>query len=128
TDRTATAVSAEVGPFEIGSQLQLTATVKPGGDPSAVEKAMDEEVARFLATGPTPEELDRLKTAIYASIVRATERIDGAGGTASILGQNQLYAGSPDFYKRSLRWALDATPADLQNVARAWIADGVFVL
>jgi zinc protease len=128
TDRTATAVSADVGPFEIGSQLQITATVKPGGDAGEVEKAMDEEVARLLATGPTREELDRLKTAIYASIVRATERIDGAGGAAAILGQNQLYAGSPDFYKRSLRWALDATPADVQSVAREWLSDGVFVL
>ena len=128
TDRTATAVSAEIGPFEIGSQLQITATVKPGGDPHEVEKALDEEMARFLATGPTREELDRLKTTLYASAVRSTERIDGAGGTAAILGESQLYGGSPDFYKRSLRWALDASLADVQNAARAWLSDGVFVL
>ena len=127
-DRSATAVSAEVGPFEIGAQLQLTATVKPGGDVHEVEKAMDEELARFLATGPTREELDRLKTAIYASVVRSTERVDGAGGKAAMLGESQLYGGSPDFYERSLRWALDATPADVQNIARAWLSDGVFVL
>ena len=128
TDRTATAVSAEVGPFEIGSQLQITVTIKPQGDPSEVEKALDEEVGRFLASGPTQAELDRLKTAIYASVVRSTERIDGAGGTAAILGESQLYGGSPDFYKRSLRWALDASVADIQNAARAWLSDGVFVL
>ena len=128
TDRSATAVSAEVGPFELGSQLQLTATVKPGGDPREVEKAMDEEVARFLAKGPTAEELDRLKTAIYASVVRSTERVDGASGKAATLGESQLYGGSPDFYKRSLGWTLDATPADIQGVARAWLSDGVFVL
>ena len=128
TDRTATAVSAEIGPFEIGSQLQVTATVKPGGDPREVEKALDEEVARLLATGPTREELDRLKTSLYASFVRSTERIDGSGGKAAILGESQLYGGSPDFFKRSLRWALDATPADIQKAARAWLGDGVFVL
>lgn len=128
TDRTATAVSAEIGPFEIGAQLQITATVEPGGDAREVEKALDEEVARFLAAGPTQEELDRLKTGIYASAVRATERIDGAGGTAAILGENQLYGGSPDFYARSLRWALDASRGDVQSAARAWLSDGVFVL
>jgi zinc protease len=128
TDRIATSVGADVGPFEIGSQLQITATVKPGGDPREVEKAMDEELARLLATGPTREELERLKTALYASVVRSTERIDGSSGKAAILGESQLYGGSPDFYERSLRWALDATPADVQNVARAWLADGVFVL
>ncbi len=128
TDQVATAVSAEVGPFEIGSQFQITATVKPGGDPRVVEKALDEEVASLLANGPTPEELDRIKTADYASFVRAVERIDGAGGKAAILGENQLYGGSPDFYKRSLRWMLDATPAQVRDVARAWLSDGVFVL
>ena len=128
TDRSATSVSAGVGPFELGSQLQVTATVKPGGDPREVEKAMDEELARLLATGPTHAELDRLKTAIYASVVRSTERIDGDSGKAAMLGESQLYGGSPDFYKRSLHWALDATPADVQSVARAWLSDGVFVL
>ena len=128
TDRTATSVGADVGPFEIGSQLQVTATVKPGGDPREVEKALDEEVARLLATGPTREELDRLKTTVYAAVVRSTERVDGSGGKAAILGESQLYGGSPDFFKRSLRWALDATPADLQNAARTWLGDGVFVL
>src|SRR5262249_31668009 len=38
TDQIATSVSAGVGPFEIGSQLQLVATVKPGGDAAQVEK------------------------------------------------------------------------------------------
>jgi zinc protease len=128
TDRTATSVGADVGPFELGSQLQITATVKPGGDPHEVEKALDEEVARLLATGPTREELDRLKTSLYAAVVRSTERIDGSGGKAAILGESQLYGGSPDFFKRSLRWVLDATPADIQNAARTWLGDGVFVL
>ena len=51
TDQIATSVSAGVGPFEIGSQFQLVATVKPDGDPAAVEKALDEELSRFLKSG-----------------------------------------------------------------------------
>jgi zinc protease len=128
TDQVATSVSADVGPFEIGSQLQVTATVKPGGDPRVVEKALDEEIARLLASGPTREELDRIKTADYASFVRSVERIDGSGGKAAILGENELYGGSPDFYKQSLRWLREATALDVQNAARAWLSDGVFVL
>jgi zinc protease len=128
TDQIATDVGAGVGPFEIGSQFQVTATVKPGSDPRVVEKALDEEIARLLASGPTPAELERIKTADYATFVRAVERIDGAGGKAAILGENELYGGSPDFYKQSLRWLLDATPAEVQSVARAWLSDGVFVL
>jgi zinc protease len=128
TDQTATAVSADIGPFEIGSQFQVTATVKPGGDPRVVEKAIDEEMARLLASGTTREELDRIRTADYASFVRAVERIDGAGGKAAILGEGELYGGSPDFYKRSLQWMREASPQDVQGAARAWLSDGVFVL
>src|SRR6187549_2881295 len=60
TDRTATAVSSYLGPFELGSQIQIIVTVKPGIDPAVVEKALDEEVARFVSAGPAPVELDRI--------------------------------------------------------------------
>jgi len=128
TDQIATSVSAGVGPFEIGSQFEMTATVKPGGDPAAVKKAMDEELARFLDKGPTKEELERIKTADYAAFVRSIERIDGSGGKAAILGESMLYGGSPDFYKTSLNWLRTATVADVQRASRAWLSDGVFVL
>jgi zinc protease len=92
------------------------------------EKALDEEMARLLASGPTREELERIKTVEYAAFVRSVERIDGASGKAAILGESQLYGGSPDFYKQSLRWMLDAQPEEVRDVARAWLSDGVFVL
>ncbi len=128
TDRLATAVSAGIGPFELGSQLQLVATVTPDGDAEAAQRALNEEVARFLKSGPTREELERIKTSLYAAFVRSVERIDGSGGKASILGASELYGGSPDFYKQTLSWMRDATPADVRNAARAWLSDGVFVL
>ncbi len=128
TDQIATSVSAGVGPFEIGSQFQIIVTVKPGGDPAAVERALDEEMARFLDKGPTREELQRIKTADYAAFVRAVERIDGSSGKAAILGESMLYGGSPDFYKTSLGWLRNATVAEVQRASRAWLSDGVFVL
>jgi zinc protease len=128
TDRSATAVMSNVGPFELGSQLALAVTVKPGGDPKAVEKAVDEEVARFLATGPTPAEIERIRTTNYANFARGIERIDGFGGKSSILAESQVYGGSPDFYKTRLNWIATATPADVQGAARRWLSDGVFVL
>ncbi len=128
TDRTATAVNAFIGPFEIGSQLQLTVTVKPGADPAVVEKALDEELARFLATGPTAAELERVRTTNYANFVRGVERIDGFGGKSSILAESQVYGDSPDFYKTRLGWVGSATAADVQAAAKRWLSDGVFVL
>jgi len=128
TDRTATSVSVGVGPFEIASQFQVIATIRPEGDPAAVERAIDEELARFLKSGPTRDELRRIKVSTYAGFVRAVERVDGAGGKAAILGESQLYGGSPDFYKQSLRWLREASGEDVRNAARIWLSDGLFVL
>jgi zinc protease len=128
TDRTATSVNAFVGPFEIGSQLQITVTVKPGADPAAVEKALDEELAKFLATGPALTEVERIRTTNYASFVRGIERIDGFGGKSAILAESQVFGGSPAFYKTRLDWVNAATPADVQGAAKRWLSDGVFVL
>jgi zinc protease len=128
TDRTATNVTGFVGPFELGSQVQIFVTVKPGSDPAVVEKAFDEEVARFLASGPTPEEVERIRTTNFANFARGAERIDGFGGKSAILAESQVYAGSPDFFKTRLDWVANATPADVQGAARRWLSDGVFVL
>ena len=128
TDRTATSVSAFVWPFEIASQVMMFATVKPGVDPAVVEKAMEEEMAALLATGPTAAELERIKTTNFASFARGSERIDGFDGKSSILAESQVYGGSPDFYKTRLGWVAGATPVEVQGAAKRWLSDGVFVL
>jgi zinc protease len=128
TDRTATAVSTFVGPFELGSQLILVVTVKPGEDPAKVEKAIDEEVAKYLAAGPTPAELDRIRTSNYAGYARGIERIDGFGGKSAILAESQVFGGSPEFYKTRLNWISSATPADVLAAGKRWLSDGMFVL
>ncbi len=127
-DQIATDVSASMGPFEIGSQFQITATAKTGVELSRVEAAVNEELARFLKDGPTEEELGRIKTANYASLVRGVERIDGSGGKSYILAQGQVYADDPEQYKLVQKWIREASAQDVRNAARQWLSDGVFAL
>jgi len=127
-DRSATAVTASIAPTELGSQLQVVATVKPGNDPAVVEKALDDELASFLAQGPTPAELDRIRTSNFANFARSLEQLDGFSGKSYILAESQVFGGSPDFYKTRLDWVASATPADVQGAAQRWLSDGVFVL
>ena len=47
---------------------------------------------------------------------------------AEPVAESQVYAGSPDFYKTRLDWIANAKPADVQEVAKRWMSDGVFVL
>jgi len=127
-DQIATQVSAYLDEREIGSQFAVVATARQGEDPKQVEKALDEEIARFLNDGPLPNELERMKTQSYAGFVRGVERIGGFGGKSDILATSQTYLGSPDAYKKRLRHIEEATVADLRDAARAWISDGVYVL
>ncbi|MCP5061498.1 MAG: insulinase family protein, partial [Ignavibacteriae bacterium] len=127
-DQIATDARAYYSPGEIGSQFQITATAKPGVDLSVVEKTIDEELAKFLAEGPTQKELDRIRTQHISNFVRGIERIGGFGGKSDILAQSEVYGGSPDYYKKKLEVVSNVTVADLQKSAIKWLSDGVNIL
>src|SRR6185312_165420 len=89
---------------------------------------VDEELARFLKSGTTEVELERVRTQYLANFVRGVERIGGFGGKSDILARYQTFTGSPDGYKRVLERVQTATPLQLKNAANDWLSDGVYVL
>jgi zinc protease len=127
-DQIATNANAFVALNEIGGQFRVQATAKPGGNLAQVEKELDEELARFLKDGPTAEELARAKAQHEANFVRGIERIGGFGGKSDRLAQNQVFLGSPDAYKVSLKRVQEATAEDLKGAANRWLSDGVYNL
>jgi zinc protease len=127
-DQIATNANAFVGLNEIGGQFRVQATAKPGGNLAQVEKELDEELARFLKEGPTAEELARAKAQHEANFVRGIERIGGFGGKSDRLAQSQVFRGSPDAYKVSLKRMQEATAEDLKAAANRWLSDGVYIL
>lgn len=127
-DQIATDVRASVDPREIGGQFDIVASAKPGVDLARVEKAIDEELARFLKDGPTQEEVDRVRTQYLANFIRGVDRIGGFGGKSDVLAMNQVYLGDPGAYKTKLQRVRDLTPAKMQAAARRWLSDGEYVL
>ncbi|MBI4914536.1 MAG: insulinase family protein [Acidobacteria bacterium] len=127
-DQIATDVNAFQGESEIGSNFLIVATAKPGGDLAKVEAAINEELARFLAGGPTADELSRVKTQNRAAFVRGIERIGGFGGKSDILASNQVYGGDPGFYKVRMAQRDAATAEAVRKAASAWLSDGTYVL
>jgi zinc protease len=127
-DQIATDVRAYQGPSEIGSNFVIQATARPGSDLAAVEKAVDEELARLLRDGPTAEEVDRAKTERLAGFVRGVERIGGFGGKSDVLAESQVWGGRPDFYRTRLERVKAAGLAEVGEAARRWLSDGVYVL
>ena len=127
-DQIATDVSAFVDAREIGSQFDIQVTARPGDDLTKVEKVADEELARFLESGPTAHEVERAKSNYMADFIRGIERIGGFGGKSDRLANSMVFAGSPDAYKVTLKRVQTATPEMLRAAARRWLSDGVFVL
>ncbi len=127
-DQVATNVSAFVQLREIGGQFRVMATVKPGEELGVVERALDEEMRRLLADGPTQAELDRARTAYRASFVRRLERVGGFGGKSDVLARGAVFGGRPDHYRTQLEWVEQASVRDLQNTAARWLSEGAFVL
>ena len=127
-DQIATSVAAYVNTREIAGLFAIQADAKPGVELSRVEKAIDEEVAKFLAEGPTAAELDRVRTQYRARFVRGIERIGGFGGKSDILASSMIYGGSPDAYKASLRHVEEATLQSLRGTAVRWLSDGAYIL
>jgi len=127
-DQIATDVAASIDAREIGSQFNVQVTARPGDDLTKVEKAADEELARFLESGPTAHELERAKSNYKADFIRGIERIGGFGGKSDRLATSQVFGGSPDAYKVTLKRVEAATAEDLRAAARRWLSDGVYIL
>jgi zinc protease len=128
TDQIATDVAAYVDPREIGGQFLIQATAKPGVELAKVEKAIDQELARFLASGPTLEEVQRVRTQYLANFTRRADRIGGFGGKSDVLAMSQTYLGDPAAYKVKLARVREVTAAKLLGAAKRWLSDGVYEL
>ena len=102
-DQIATDAAAYVDLREIGGQFVVRATARPGQGIAQVEKEVDEELARFVKEGPTAAEMQRVKTQHEANFIRGIERIGGFGGKSDRLAQSEVFRGSPDAYKISLK-------------------------
>jgi zinc protease len=125
-------IATDAGAFaltnEIAGAYIVYASVAREEDLPAAERALDEELQRFLANGPTRAELERVKTEIKAAFVRGIEQVGGFGGKSNILAENTVFGGRPDFYQHSLGVLNSATSQDLVATARRWLSAKPMVL
>ena len=125
-EKLAVSVTAGLQPFHRVGLFQVTATVKPGVDPAAVEKRLDEIMADYLANGPTEDEVRRAATQDVAGRIRGLEQVGGFGGKAVALAEGQVYANDSDFYKKTLNAYAAVTPAQIQTAMQQWLGRPAF--
>ncbi len=124
----AVSVSASAQIFAQGGQFVVQADVKPGVDTAVVAAKLDEEVAKFLAEGPTQDELQRATTRYVAGQIAQFESVGGFSGKAPTLAEGLLYSGNSGQYKEDLKRAVAATPAQVQEIAQKWLSRPAFSL
>jgi len=127
-DRLADSVSAFNYAMEISGVFAVQIMVKAGQDTAAVEKVLDEEIARLLQQGPTTQELDRARTSTVAGFVRGIERVGGFGGKSDVLAECQVFHGDPGCFRKSFATLEATTPAQVRDVARRWLGQGDYTL
>lgn len=127
-EQIASSVTAYNWESEIAGMFVIQVDVKPGVANEIVEKAIDEELTLFLKEGPTDKEMMRTKTKFYADFVRGAERIGGFGGKSDILARNEVYGGSPDFYKVRNKGMKEATASKVKRASNKWLNDGKYIL
>ena len=128
TDPVAVSVAAFAQPFEDAGILIIQADVKPGTDVATVGKKLDEEIAKFLATGPTADELQRAAASYLGGTIAGLESVGGFGGKAVTLAEGALYSNDPGYYKVELDRMAKSTPEQVAAVARKWMSRPAFSL
>ncbi|KFN45518.1 hypothetical protein N790_09885 [Arenimonas malthae CC-JY-1] len=123
-DKLADSVSAGAWGNQLGGLFFLQVDVKQGVDPAAVEKALEEELSRLIAEGPSASELEQARTTFKAGFIRGIERIGGFGGKADALAECAVFAKDPGCFRESLRVIETATAAELQDAGKRWLSQG----
>jgi zinc protease len=113
--RVATDVSAAQNSREIGGFLQITATAAPGRTLSELESIVMEEIDRFGADGPTPDEVDRGRVQAEAQFVFRLQTVGGFGGKSDQLNAYNVFVQDPGYFDRDLARYQVATPQSLQQ-------------
>jgi zinc protease len=127
-ERIATEVSASQNSREIGGSFQVVATAAPGRTLAELERAITREIARLVADGPTPSEMERCLAQAEAHFVYRLQTVGGFGGKSDQLNAYNVFLGDPDYFDRDLERYRAVTPARLQRAAREWISGAGRVL
>lgn len=128
TDPVAVSVGAFAQSFEDAGLLIVQADVKPGTDVDTVGKKLDAEIAKFLASGPTADELQRAAASYLGGTIAGLESVGGFGGKAVTLAEGALYSNDPAYYKVELDRMAKATPEQVAAAARKWMSRPAFSL
>jgi len=114
-DKIAVDVSAYQSSAQLGSLFYVEVTAPDVASLDAIERAVDDELARLLADGIKPAELEQRKALIeYAKLAQ----LQSIEAKADQLNAYEFYYAEPNSFQRDLDRYRNATPASVQDWAQ----------
>ncbi|HYQ88468.1 MAG TPA: pitrilysin family protein [Candidatus Binatia bacterium] len=115
-------VNASVQSLMLGSVFEIVATAKPGHTAEELEAAMDAEISKLAAEGPTPAELAASQNSTYSGIVSSLERIGGFGGVADRINMYNQHTKDPAYLNQDLARFAAVTPDGVKRFVTEQLA------
>jgi predicted Zn-dependent peptidase len=109
-------VFAYQGSQMLGSLFHVGATAKPGQDLPVIQSAVDEQLQRFAAEGPTAAEIDRARNTHLSDFYKSLDHLQTR---ADLLNHYQYLLGDPGGVERDVARYEAATPASVRDAFAA---------
>ena len=119
--RVALDVSAAQQSREVAGYFVLAVTAAPGAALTDLAAAVDEEIARLVAGGPTSAEMERAEASAEATFVYHLQTVGGFDGKSDQLNAYNIYRGDPGFFARDIDRYRLATPESVRDAARQYL-------
>lgn len=124
-----TQVASNVSAFQNSSEdvgvFQVTVTPRPDHTLTELEDAVDQILQKFIAEGPTAEELQKAKSGLELGFIRGLE---SNLGKANQLLDGAVFHGDPGHFSVDYEKYLAVTAADVKRVAAQYLGKSRIVL
>ena len=105
--------------------FQITVIPRPESTLTELEAAVDEVLQKFMAEGPTAEELQKAKSGLELNFLRGLE---SNLGKAEQLNTGSVFYGDPGHLSTNYQKTLAVTAADVKRVANQYLTRSRIVL
>src|SRR6476660_154511 len=124
-----TQIASQIGAFQNSAEdvgvFQVTVVPRPEHSLTELEVAVDQVIQKFLAEGPTAEELQKAKSGLELSFLRGLE---SNLGKANQLISGAVFYGNPGQFSTDYQKTLAVTAADVKRVANQYLSRSRIVL
>jgi zinc protease len=109
-------VSAAQDAYALTSIFGVQAFARPGHTAAELQAAIDAELDRFAADGPTEAEVERARNQIERSMYQGLQKIVRRADTLNMYNQ---YTGDPGYLPKDIARYAAVTPASVQRAVRS---------